>query len=73
MAQRKKDGALIDQLKEMVLSLQEQNADQVEALEECLRFFKKHSFVTRLTIDGHAKKAVLKTQAAIAKAKGGAP
>jgi DNA-binding GntR family transcriptional regulator len=76
MAQRKKDGALIDQLKDMVLSLQEENAELLEALENLVPLASREA--ASLASDEEAAQArrawrkIDKAKAVIAKAKGGA-
>jgi hypothetical protein len=62
MAQRKTDRAMIDQLKEMVFALQEENAELLEALGKARQHLNDAGFA----------RPVLECEAAIAKAKGGA-
>ena len=62
MAQRKTDRAAVEQLKEMVFTLQEQNGELLEALIKARRHLNDAGFA----------RPVLECEAAIAKAKGGA-
>jgi hypothetical protein len=76
MTQRKTDAAMIEQFKEMVLSLQEENAELLEALENLVPLASREA--ASLASDEEATQArrawrkIDKAKAVIAKAEGGA-
>jgi hypothetical protein len=76
MAQRKTDAAMIDQLKQMVFTLQEQNGQLLKALENLIPLASREA--ASLASDEEATRArkawrdIDKAKAVIAKAKGGA-
>jgi predicted transcriptional regulator len=76
MAQRKTDRAAIEQLKEMVLTLQERNAELLKALENLVPLaFREAASLASDEETTRARKAwrdIDKAKAAIAKAEGGA-
>jgi hypothetical protein len=76
MAQRKTDGAAIEQLKEMVFALQERNGQFLKALENLVPLASREA--ASLASDEETTRArkawrdIDKAKAVIAKAKGGA-
>jgi hypothetical protein len=76
MAQRKTDRAMIDQFKEIVFTLQEQNGELLEALENLVPLASREAASLASDEEAtHARRAwrkIDKAKAAIAKAKGGA-